>query len=70
VTQITVEKEADRFTLTATGPVALGAPPTAPADGKLIHSSISFWIDEAGNKLKVTVKYSDGRIKTAAVPLR
>lgn len=58
----------DRFILKAEGAVALGAPPSPPAAG-LDNSQISFWLDERGNQLKVSVRYSDGTVKSAAIPL-
>ena len=66
---MTQEESADRFTLNAPGAVALGAPPAAPTELSLNSSSISFWLDEVGNNLKATVKFSDGTIKTAIIPL-
>lgn len=32
-------------------------------------SSLSFWVDEAGNALKLSVKYSNGTTKTASIAL-
>ena len=40
--------------LQTTGAVALGAPPSPPADGGLNNSTVSFWLDETRNNLKVT----------------
>ena len=58
----------DRLILTAKGAVALGAPPSPPA-ANLDNSQISFWLDERGNNLMVTVKYSDGTMKTGTIAL-
>jgi hypothetical protein len=49
--------------------VFLSADPAAPVDADLANSNISFYLDEAGNNLKVRVKYSNGTLKTATVPL-
>ena len=38
----------------------VGAPTTAPASGDLIASQVSFSLNEAGNLLTITAKYSDG----------
>ncbi|MGH8247949.1 MAG: hypothetical protein ACREUU_16125 [Gammaproteobacteria bacterium] len=59
----------ERFSLAAEGPLALGAPASAPADANLPQSHISFWLDEGGNSLRVRVKYSNGTLKTATIPL-
>jgi hypothetical protein len=45
----------------------LGAPNGAPTG--LANSQISFYLNEAGNQLKVAVKYSDGTTKTATIAL-
>jgi len=57
----------DIYTLKTDGAVALGAPPSAPAS--LGNSQLSFWLDEHGNNLKISVKYSDGTLKSATIPL-
>jgi hypothetical protein len=45
-------------------------PQAAPADGEVGESSLSWWLDEATNKLMVKVKYSDGvTIKSGEVAL-
>ena len=41
----------------------------APPDEDLANGQISFYLDEAGNALKVRVKYSDGTLKTGTVNL-
>ena len=48
----------DIYTFKTNGAVAIGAPPSAPAN--LDNSQISFWLNERGNQLKISVKYSDG----------
>jgi hypothetical protein len=61
----------DAFNLSAAGnPIRLGfdnadriiqrAETSAVGDGTLFASSISFWIDESTNELKVQAKYADG----------
>lgn len=47
----------------------LGAANTAPADADLVNGTISFYLDEGTNDLKVRVRYSDGTLKTATVAL-
>ena len=42
---------------------------TVPADSVLDASNISFYLDEAGNKLKIKLKYSNGTIKNGEVVL-
>jgi len=45
-------------------------PATAPTDGNIGAAQISFYLDEAGNNLKVRVKYSNGTtLKTGTVAL-
>lgn len=47
----------------------IGAPNSAPNDALLPTSSISFYLDQVANNLKVRVKYSDGTFKTGTVAL-
>lgn len=48
----------------------LGSPNSAPTDSDLFNGSISLYLDEAGNNLKVRVKYSDGTtLKTGSIAL-
>jgi hypothetical protein len=42
------------------GRVIINAPASAPTDADLPASSISFYLDEAGNNLKVRATYADG----------
>jgi hypothetical protein len=49
------------------GRTILGAP--ASAGATLFNGSISFYLDESGNNLKVEVKYSDGTAKTGTLAL-
>ncbi|SRR5260370_2922873 len=51
------------------GSIIQRTPAVAPTDANLTNSSISFYLDEAGNNLKVRVKYSSGTLKTATVVL-
>lgn len=47
-----------------------GAPATAPTDANLMAASVSMYLDEAGNNLKVRVKYANGTtLKTATIAL-
>jgi len=41
----------------------MGGPNSAPVDGDLVNSQISFYLDETGNNLKVKVKYAAGTVK-------
>jgi hypothetical protein len=45
------------------------APATAPTDTDLLNNTVSVYLDEAGNNLKVRVRKSDGTYKTATVAL-
>lgn len=55
---------------TSAAAVALGAPASAPTDGNLNASNISFYLDESLNNLKIRVKYSNGTtLKTATIAL-
>jgi len=49
---------------TSSAAVALGAPNSAPTDGNLNNSNISFWLDESGNEFVVRAKYSTGALHT------
>lgn len=51
------------------GYVVQGAPVSAIGDGFLSPSTISFYLDEAGNNLKVRVRYSNGTYKTGTIAL-
>lgn len=47
----------------------LNVPNAAVTPAMLDTSSLSFWVDEAGNALKLSVKYSNGTAKTASIAL-
>jgi hypothetical protein len=47
----------------------VGADTAAVADGDMGNSEVNIWVDEANDKLKVKVKYSDGTIKSGEIPL-
>lgn len=54
----------------ATGAIILGAPAVATGDATMGANRISFWLDEASNKLMFKVKYADGTtIKSGEVAL-
>ena len=55
--------------LTGSHEIVQAAPASVPADGTLFNGSISFSIDESGNKLDCKVKYSGGTVKNLLVPL-
>lgn len=49
--------------------VIQGSPNSAPTDADLDNGTISLYLDQAGNALKVRAKYSDGTLKTGTVAL-
>ena len=50
--------------------VMLSTPNSAPVDADLNAASVEFYLDEAGNNLKVRVKYTDGvTLKTGTIAL-
>ena len=52
------------------GAIIIGAPASAVSDAAMGASRVSFYLDEAGNKLKFKVKYADGTtIKTGEVAI-
>lgn len=55
------------------GTVLLGAPTTAPPDAQMDRDSgpvVAVWVDEAANKIKFKVRYSDGvTFKNGELPL-
>jgi len=54
----------------ATGNVFLSAIAAAPSSGHLAASEVSFSLDEVGNTVVVTAKYSDGTtVKSATIAL-
>ncbi len=55
--------------LKSTGRAYLGAPNSAPVAADLGNGSISFYLDQANDKLKVRVKYTTGTLKTATIAL-
>jgi hypothetical protein len=55
--------------LKVTGRSFLGTPNSAPTDADLGLGSISFYLDQTNNRLKVRVKYSTGVLKTATIAL-
>jgi len=55
--------------LKVTGRSYLAAPASAPNDAHLNNESISFYLDQSANQLKVRVKYSGGGMRTGAINL-
>jgi hypothetical protein len=55
--------------LTAGTRIFQKAPASAPTDGDIPNSYISFWLDEGSNLLTVRVRYSGGTLKTGTVAL-
>jgi len=49
--------------------VAITTTEDAISDEEMPDSSISFYLDEAANELKVKVKYGDGTLKTGTIAL-
>tara|TARA_R100001594_G_scaffold139283_1_gene183573 strand:+ start:226 stop:432 length:207 start_codon:yes stop_codon:yes gene_type:complete len=45
------------------------APDSAPPAANVESGEISFYLDEGGNKLKVSVRYSDGTAKSGELAL-
>lgn len=45
------------------------SPNAAPTDANIGNNQYSFYLDEAGNSLKVRVRYSDGTYKTGTIAL-
>lgn len=62
---------ANRLRLTADGNLIIKAPSAAPASTSppMFNGSIQFWLDEAGNNLKVIARYSAGTVKSGSVAL-
>ncbi len=55
--------------LKVTGRSYFGTPNSVPLSADLNKGSISFYLDQAANNLKVRVKYSTGVLKTATIAL-
>lgn len=69
-TQVDIYGDADAQTIkmTAANGVVFSAPASTTA-AILANGTISFYLDEVGNNLKVAVQYSDGTTKTATIAL-
>lgn len=65
----TFEGDVTALTLRADARVVIGAPNTAIESAGLANGQISFYLDESGNNLKVSAKYSNGTTKTGTVAL-
>lgn len=55
--------------LKATGRSFFATPNSAPAATDMAKGSISFYLDQASNRLRVRVKYSSGVVKTGSIGL-
>jgi len=51
----------------ADGRIYVKVPNSAPTDGNLANSNITFYLDEANNAIKARIKYSNGTLKTLTV---
>lgn len=51
------------------GQTVIATENTAPTDTKIFSGSVSFYLDEAGDKLKVRVRYSTGAYATGEISL-
>ena len=51
------------------GATVIATPEAIPESSDLENQSISFYLDEPNNQLKVRVKYSDGLLKTGTIAL-
>jgi hypothetical protein len=51
------------------GRIFAGALASAPTDGDIPNSFISWWLNEAGNLLTFRVRYSGGTLKTGTIAL-
>jgi hypothetical protein len=50
--------------------VSIAVPASAPTDANILAGQVAIWLDEAGNKLKFRVRYSDGTtLKSGEVAL-
>jgi hypothetical protein len=58
----------EQFSL-ALGGMLFGLPATPVEDDSIPRNHGSMYLDEAGNSLKVRVRYSDGTLKTATIAL-
>ena len=57
------------FKVGADGRAYLKALNSAPTDGNIAASQVTWYLDESNNKLKVRVKYAGGTLKTGEVAL-
>lgn len=62
-------KDVHAMSVKASGRSYLGVPASAPTDGDIANGASSAYLDEAGNALKIRVRYSDGTLKLATVAL-
>ena len=64
----TVRAGSQQFSL-ALGGMLFGIPNNPPNDGLIPQNHGTWYIDELTNELKMRVRYSDGTLKTATIPL-
>jgi len=64
----TVRAGSEQFTL-ALGGMLFGLPNTPPNDGLIPQNHGQCYIDEGTDELKIRVRYADGTLKTATIPL-
>jgi hypothetical protein len=60
---------APAFVASYDGRCAVGAPNSPPNNTALPSGTMTFYLDQANNRLMVNVKYSDGTLKTGVIPL-
>jgi len=58
-----------RGRMKVTGRSFLATPVGAPASSDMNSGSISFYLDQVANRLRVKVKYSNGSIKRGSIAL-
>lgn len=62
-------KDVHAYSLKTAGRSYLAVPASAPTDGDIANGAFSAYLDEAGNALKIRVRYSDGTLKLATIAL-
>jgi len=59
----------NRFRISSAGNAIMGCPTSAYASGSMWNNSVAMHVNEGGNLLTFTVKYSGGTVKTGTVAL-